>query len=680
MTTPPDCRRDNRSTSFVCMGSLAFLLALAASAEPQDLPAMAVANFQNGETVCYPVVLLIGTLQDENETKIDVVNRSAKKEELRRWTGIAHRGRFKTLVELQPGENRLDLSAGALKTSTTLHYRSQTNPYLVRMAYFTDKTGNTKYETPLVGDTRDFRGKFDVALKLMQCFTAEEMNRSGYGRRTFNLELDANGRVITHIVKGNRSAEEYYPNGAFVGGAAEALHRNLPPAPAVNLTIIAFSKYDPVKKVTHGHTALSMGNMALFGGSCIYTWPNTIADAQRAFMDASPIDSAKFTTDSVGRNVFWANSSTSIGACLHELGHSFGLPHVKDYNAIMFRGIDNFTRMFVFVDPPCRGKDKTTEFKDEEIGHWAPVSLAKLACSRFFALDRRDWNDRLTTDFQLNKSAESVIVSSENGLRYVGIDGSGYAQTYLPIDPNKPAPKEIVIPLKAVRGHSTSPNTALVTVDGQGNSRTLSISDILRCYVTRWQFSPITKPWTDTKAFVRVTDDELQRITATALRAKPAVTYDRTVNFLAQFPSEKQRNTVGYAVCVLQTPEARKLKIFTGSNDSLRLWLNGKLVQQVLILRTSKPDAEMAEVVLNPGRNILLAEVSQAVDRWGLVLRLEDEQGRPVRVAADGSVESVVSEEAEAWWAATKKEKAAREEKAAKKKKAAKKGKTTKKG
>ena len=181
------------------VAALAFLScligALPAPAAAEDKPPIAVTNYANGETVRYPLVLLRGTLGDATLESVTVVNESSKLDS-RDMAGHASKGRFKALAELVPGKNRLVVRADKSRIPFLLTYKPQTSPYKIRAVVFSDKTGDPTYDTPFKDDSQDYKAKWDAALKLMQTFTADEMYRQGYGRKTFNLELDGNGKVV----------------------------------------------------------------------------------------------------------------------------------------------------------------------------------------------------------------------------------------------------------------------------------------------------------------------------------------------------------------------------------------------------------------------------------------------------------------------------------------------------
>ena len=61
---------------------------------------------------------------------------------------------------------------------------------------------------------------------------------------------------------------------------------------------------------------------------------------------------------------------------------------------------------------------------------------------------------------------------------------------------------------------------------------------------------------------------------------------------------------------------ARQVRMHTGSDDALRVWVNGRLVTSVLKVRAATPDAEAAIVQLQKGDNTRVAELTQkAIDQ-----------------------------------------------------------------
>jgi hypothetical protein len=622
------------------------LAAMAAEAAPSGQPAIRLTNYADGETIRYPVPIIRGTLADGDLTSITLINTSSDRD-TRQMKGLAFKGRFKALAELVPGPNKLILRAGKDELPLTIVYKPQTNPYFVRCVYLTDSTGSTAYQTPIKDDAQDYAGKLDTAMKLMQTFTAERNHDLGFGRATFNLELSDKGKVNVHLFKGAEPASFYYalPDQAWWGRIAGELAKSLPPSGASGaggarhcktVAIAAYTRFDAETRKVRGHTALGGGDMALFGSGDLFTWPSRLADVQPAFMDATRIDPKVSFDDSVGRSTFWGAASTTIGATLHELAHTFGLPHTGDPVDIMSRGFDYFNRAFTFVDPPSGHSAVPVEFAEKDIGAFTPVSVAALVPCRWFALDEKAYGDRGQAKARLDEAAGMVVVESTRPIRYVGFDRRGDAMYHI-VPPE--GSRKVEIPLKEAAARVRSSGFHLRIIDDRGDITPANI--VTGEFIKTWQFAAITQPWTDKKAFVPMDDARLKEIESNAAAAKPVTSSEDFIDFIRQMPADKQTDVAAYVLRVLKSGQARRVKILTGSDDALRVWLNGKLIKKVLALRTAEADSDSCTAELKAGENHLLVEVSQAGGGWGLYLRFEDPDGKALRLNDNGELVGV---------------------------------------
>jgi len=90
----------------------------------------------------------------------------------------------------------------------------------------------------------------------------------------------------------------------------------------------------------------------------------------------------------------------------------------------------------------------------------------------------------------------------------------------------------------------------------------------------------------------------------------------------ARYLSPNQNN-VAYAAAIIRCDQKTPALLKTGSNDRLKLWLNGKEIYQYPDVRAGGPDADHIQVQLHKGNNLLLAKVDQAGGSWWLYSRLE---------------------------------------------------------
>ena len=613
------------------------IAAMAAEASPSDQAPIRLTNYADGETSRYPVPILRGTLADAGQTAITVVNTSSDRD-TREMKGLVHKGRFKALTELVPGPNKLVLRSGKQELPLTIVYKPQTNPYFVRCVYLTDSTGETAYQTPIKDDAQDYAGKLDTAMKLMQTFTAERNHDLGFGRTTFNLELDDKGKAKVHVFKGSEPASFYYalPDQAWWGRIAGELAKSLPARHCKTVAIAAYTRFDAETRKVRGHTALGGGDMGLFGSGNLFTWPSRLADVQPAFMNPTRIDPKVSFDDSVGRSTFWGAASTTIGATLHELAHTFGLPHTNDPADIMNRGFDYFNRAFTFVDPPSGHSAIPVEFAEKDIGAFTPVSAAALVPCRWFAMDEKVYGDRGQAKARLDEPSGMVIVESTRPIRYVGFSRRGDAMYHI-VPPE--GSRKVEIPLKEAAARVKSSGFRLRIIDDCGDITPANI--VTGEFVKTWQFAAITQPWTDKKAFVPVDDARLKEIESSAAAAKPATSGEDFIDFTRQMPADKQTDVAAYVFRTVKSGRPRRVKVLTGSDDALRIWLNGKLIKKVLALRTAEADSDSCTAELEAGENRLVVEVSQAGGGWGLYLRFEDPDGNALRLNDDGELVGV---------------------------------------
>ncbi|MDO4628847.1 MAG: hypothetical protein Q4C70_06655, partial [Planctomycetia bacterium] len=378
---------------------------------------------------------------------------------------IRTKNRLDSLEELVPGENQLEIVSGSHVQPIKITYKKNENPFVVRIIYMTDSTGATDFQTPRENDPQNFRGKLDTAMKLMQTFTAERLNDLGFGRKTFNLELDENGDVVVHVFRGQKTAEEYYAmnDQLWYRVIYGEIREQFPMHNGRNLVIPAYTRFDAETKRPKGHTALGGGaGLALFGGGDLFTWPDSLNETVVAMTDTTPIDVDHFHDDSVGRSNYWGALSTTLGAALHELGHTFDLPHTNHVHDIMTRGHDRFNRAFIVREAPHKRNPNWYDFRDDEIGMWAPVSAYPLVVNRFFAdsepvkeeiLAGKDNENRPRA--YLDKETDEVVVTAPAGIQYVGAFCDSRIQWYYGPALGEEAPTEYRVLLSDVMKNCT---------------------------------------------------------------------------------------------------------------------------------------------------------------------------------------------------------------------------------
>jgi hypothetical protein len=91
-------------------------------------------------------------------------------------------------------------------------------------------------------------------------------------------------------------------------------------------------------------------------------------------------------------------------------------------------------------------------------------------------------------------------------------------------------------------------------------------------------------------------------------------------------------DAVAYAVCRIKSPVAQAVQLRSGSNDTLKIFLNG---EEVLSAnppsgRTLELDSDVTPVTLPVGESTLLLKIGNQSNLWGFCLRITDQHGNPV--------------------------------------------------
>jgi CubicO group peptidase (beta-lactamase class C family) len=83
----------------------------------------------------------------------------------------------------------------------------------------------------------------------------------------------------------------------------------------------------------------------------------------------------------------------------------------------------------------------------------------------------------------------------------------------------------------------------------------------------------------------------------------------------------KHEFAVGYAAATIESPEAQSRLVGLGSDDAVRVWLNGELVHQNSAPRALVIDNDVFPVKLQKGTNRLLIKVVNDSGEWGFTFR-----------------------------------------------------------
>lgn len=153
--------------------------------------------------------------------------------------------------------------------------------------------------------------------------------------------------------------------------------------------------------------------------------------------------------------------------------------------------------------------------------------------------------------------------------------------------------------------------------------------------VNRWHFvGPF--PWTVSEGFrakfigepdVRLEDT--YTVGGTALQWHAADSTDAAGLFDLFGVIGHVEQAVAFAYARIETPEGGPARILTGSDDGLRVWVNGVVALENDVDRGYMMDQDTADVVLQAGVNAVLVQITQRAGGWAFGLRLTRPEGTP---------------------------------------------------
>lgn len=95
----------------------------------------------------------------------------------------------------------------------------------------------------------------------------------------------------------------------------------------------------------------------------------------------------------------------------------------------------------------------------------------------------------------------------------------------------------------------------------------------------------------------------------------------------------KHDYVVGYAYTNIACSELVKARFHIGSDDGIKVWLNGELVHSNFIARGAAFDQDKCDVLLQKGANHLLIKLEQRVGGWKFFFRIADRRGKDIPFA-----------------------------------------------
>jgi hypothetical protein len=115
---------------------------------------------------------------------------------------------------------------------------------------------------------------------------------------------------------------------------------------------------------------------------------------------------------------------------------------------------------------------------------------------------------------------------------------------------------------------------------------------------------------------------EKQEVDGEKLVWKKLAAEDSRVDFMQGDAKGSHDYCVGYAWTEFEMPQATDGWLGIGSDDGLKIWHNGDLVDDKWVDRTSRLDDEVVPLHLKQGKNTLLIKIQNVRGLWCFTVRL----------------------------------------------------------
>jgi hypothetical protein len=161
-------------------------------------------------------------------------------------------------------------------------------------------------------------------------------------------------------------------------------------------------------------------------------------------------------------------------------------------------------------------------------------------------------------------------------------------------------------------------------------------------FVRRWHVLNHGVAWSDAPALPALDEAKVQSLFKEASQQPVRTSDSGKVNLSSD---GRPGTDLRYAAITVKSGSDQLISIHTGSQGTLRVWVNGILATQVTDEQKIKPDSQTASATLKQGDNSILVEVGHEKTAAAFFLRLTNSAGSSLRVMEDGGLQELKSPE-----------------------------------
>lgn len=163
--------------------------------------------------------------------------------------------------------------------------------------------------------------------------------------------------------------------------------------------------------------------------------------------------------------------------------------------------------------------------------------------------------------------------------------------------------------------HVAKDGTVMLKPVTAGNNLELPAKVQLNSFVTDWFAG-------DGAGSVRPRLGQQQVVDGEKLTWKTVKADEGYVELLERSREFRYDYCIAYAWAEIEWPDERDAWLAIGSDDGLKVWFNGELVNDHWVARTSRLDDDVVAVHLKPGKNAILIKIQNVKGEWTFTARL----------------------------------------------------------
>ncbi|KAJ1554318.1 hypothetical protein HK096_004142 [Nowakowskiella sp. JEL0078] len=359
-----------------------------------------ILNMKSGERVQQRLIIVYGSVSSNSDhLSLLLPNSSYSSQKI-----IVSNSLFKALVPLETGWNTLIFVDANSESTFLIEYLPNFKAPPLHLAILIGADSEETFDVPA---HKEDQNTLEIAIArlrmqgyLWQAFTAEQMYRHGFERRTFRFEEDFQPDTITIKKELRQTARVTLIRSSLT--VAELREWNSPTtkrpdyfdiwlkeltahgapfdSPCYVAGMFLDSHYDSALGDTRCHCALGGGagniRLGIFGSHTVHAWPGNLEELAGCLLDMTPNDPSRTANDNGECGTSYKAWCVGSGAFLHEVGHSLTLTHTP--SGIMSRGFNHFNRSFMVIEYSDNGTLSGITPEMEDGAHWHRADALRL--------------------------------------------------------------------------------------------------------------------------------------------------------------------------------------------------------------------------------------------------------------------------------------------------------------